>query len=256
MVDMNMTGTQAPAVNAAPPTHEVKQEAQPDVEEQFISLPKPAFAERLARAKKTAETELLNKLRSEGKLIEDAATDSETVTDPAANKTAPRKNAELDKYKSVADTKIKELEDKLNKQALNQTLMTSLSRHKIREGAMQDVVAILSSRQDIRVDNGEVRIVEQDGSVRYNNQMLPMTTDDLVTDWLREHDWYVASQVKSGSGSSNTPGQYKLPGQLTVENYEQHRNDPEFRRAAQKQLGMGTLGVSGNPFAKQPTKAV
>lgn len=122
------------------------------------------------------------------------------------------------------DTTIQQLQNELKAIKVDGSLLGAASSRKAINP--QQVARLL--KDNIRLSNtGEVEIVDESGSVRYNDQGSHMTVEDLVGEFLNSNPHFVnAGPQGTGSQSSIAKANGNL-GQIDIEKLDM--NDPKQR---------------------------
>jgi DNA-binding transcriptional MerR regulator len=106
----------------------------------------------------------------------------------------------LGQVKSSAEQKITALQQELEKIKIDGSLISEASS---RKAVAPDKVATLLRSQLKLTQDGQVEVLDKNGSVMYNaDKATPMSVGDLVDSFLRENPYFVQAGP-SGSGSRN-----------------------------------------------------
>lgn len=133
---------------------------------------------------------------------------------------AAKKDAEIQKRDSI----IKEY--KVNTPLLN-------AAAKFKAVAPEQVKALLHDRVRLN-DGGDVEVLDDKGSVRYNDQGSPLAVDDLVREFLDSNPHFIAAgaattHAKSNAGVPNT-GEFDL-SKLDLSNPADRKRYAEAKKA-------------------------
>ena len=125
---------------------------------------------------------------------------------------------------SKKDTQIQQLQKELQAIKVDGTLLNAASSRKAINP--QQVVRLL--KEQIRLnDTGEVEVLDESGSVRYNDQGTAMTVDELVGEFLNTNNHFVnAGPAGTGSQSSVARGNSQV-GAIDVSKLDM--NNPKDR---------------------------
>ena len=104
---------------------------------------------------------------------------------------AEKKDSEITQYK----TKLQEIQ-------VDGALINSASQHNA--VSPDQVVALLKNKTRLG-DDGSVEILDNDGSVRYNDSGTPMSVNELVSEFLTANPHFVKASP-SGTGSKGAAG--------------------------------------------------
>lgn len=104
---------------------------------------------------------------------------------------AEKKDSEISQYK----TKLQEIQ-------VDGALINSASQHNA--VSPDQVVALLKNKTRLG-DDGSVEILDNDGSVRYNDSGTPMSVNELVSEFLTANPHFVKASP-SGTGSKGAAG--------------------------------------------------
>ena len=100
------------------------------------------------------------------------------------------------------DAQISQLNRKLEETLVDGSLINAASRN----GAVnpEQVVQLLKSNTRLN-DDGQAEVLDKDGTVRYNDSGVPMSVDELVSDFLTANPHFVKASP-SGTGSKGAAG--------------------------------------------------
>ena len=121
-----------------------------------------------------------------------------------------------------------ELQSQLQDIKVNKALLSSASKNKAINP--DQVVALLQSRIKLN-ESGNVEIFDEKGTTRYNSNGEPLTTDELVQEFLTQNPHFV-SATPSGSGTVSNVDRQELNKSLNIG--ELDMNNPEDRKAYAK----------------------
>ena len=122
------------------------------------------------------------------------------------------------------DTTIQQLQNELKAIKVDGSLLTAASSRKAVNP--QQVARLL--KDNIRLNaNGEVGIVDESGVVRYNDQGVHMTVEDLVSEFLTTNPHFVNAGPQGTGTQSNIAKANGNLGQLDISKLDM--NDPKQR---------------------------
>lgn len=122
------------------------------------------------------------------------------------------------------DTTIQQLQNELKAIKVDGSLLTAASSRKAVNP--QQVARLL--KDNIRLNaNGEVEIVDESGVVRYNDQGVHMTVEDLVSEFLTTNPHFVNAGPQGTGTQSNIAKANGNLGQLDISKLDM--NDPKQR---------------------------
>ena len=116
------------------------------------------------------------------------------------------------------------LESQLVDIKINKSLLSSASKHKAINP--DQVVALLQSRIKLN-ESGNVEIFDEKGTTRYNSNGEPLTTDELVQEFLTQNPHFV-SATPSGSGTVSNVDRQELNKPFNLEDLDM--NNPDDRK--------------------------
>lgn len=130
------------------------------------------------------------------------------------------------------DTTIQQLQQELHSIKVDGSLLNAASAK--RAVNPQQVVSLLKG--NIRLgETGDVEVLDGDGSIRYNDNGVPMSAEELVEDFLNSNPHFITAGP-NGSGAksniANTNG--KEIGKIDVSNLDM--NNPEDRAVYKKYM--------------------
>lgn len=166
------------------------------------------------------DPEELRNLRAEAEKRQQAEQIKRGEFEKTLQELAAKKDAEIQKRDSI----IKEY--KVNTPLLN-------AAAKFKAVAPEQVKALLNNRVRLN-DGGDVEVLDDKGTVRYNDQGSPFAVDDLVREFLDSNPHFVAAgatttHAKSNSGIPNT-GEFDL-SKLDMSNPADRKRYAEAKKA-------------------------
>ena len=117
-----------------------------------------------------------------------------------------------------------ELQSQLQDIKVNKALLSSASKNKAINP--DQVVALLQSRIKLN-ESGNVEIFDEKGTTRYNSNEEPLTTDELVQEFLTQNPHFV-SATPSGSGTVSNVDRQELNKPFNLEDLDM--NNPDDRK--------------------------
>ena len=117
-----------------------------------------------------------------------------------------------------------ELQSQLQDIKVNKALLSSASKNKAINP--DQVVALLQNRIKLN-ESGNVEIFDEKGTTRYNSNGEPLTTDELVQEFLTQNPHFV-SATPSGSGTVSNVDRQELNKPFNLEDLDM--NNPEDRK--------------------------
>ena len=117
-----------------------------------------------------------------------------------------------------------ELQSQLQDIKVNKALLSSASKNKAINP--DQVVALLQSRIKLN-ESGNVEIFDEKGTTRYNSNGEPLTTDELVQEFLTQNPHFV-SATPSGSGTVSNVDRQELNKPFNLEDLDM--NNPDDRK--------------------------
>ena len=117
-----------------------------------------------------------------------------------------------------------ELQSQLQDIKVNKALLSSASKNKAINP--DQVVALLQNRIKLN-ESGNVEIFDEKGTTRYNSNGEPLTTDELVKEFLTQNPHFV-SATPSGSGTVSNVDRQELNKPFNLEDLDM--NNPEDRK--------------------------
>ena len=133
---------------------------------------------------------------------------------------AAKKDAEISKRDSV-----------IREYKVETPLLSAAAKY--RAVAPEQVRTLLKNNITLNSD-GEVEVLDNTGQVRYNDKGLPLTVDDLVSEFLSQNPHFVqANPATSATRSSITNSQTPLDiSKLNMQNPEHRKIYAEYRKSA------------------------
>lgn len=127
---------------------------------------------------------------------------------------------------SKKDTAIQQLQQELHSIKVDGALLNAASAG--RAVNPQQVVALLKNKTKLN-NTGDVEVLDDNGNVRYTDQGLAMTTNDLVAEFLQQNPHFIsAGPTGSGSQSNIANSSQSTPGQVDISSL--NMNNPEHRK--------------------------
>jgi len=120
--------------------------------------------------------------------------------------------------------KEKELQNQLQDIKVNKALLSSASKNKAINP--EQVVSLLQSKIKLN-ETGNVEIFDEKGTTRYNSNGEPLTTDELVQEFLTQNPHFV-SATPSGSGTVSNVDRQELNKPFNLEDLDM--NNPDDRK--------------------------
>ena len=117
-----------------------------------------------------------------------------------------------------------ELQSQLQDIKVNKALLSSASKNKAINP--DQVVALLQNRIKLN-ESGNVEIFDEKGTTRYNSNGEPLTTDELVQEFLTQNPHFV-SATPSGSGTVSNVDRQELNKPFNLEDLDM--NNPDDRK--------------------------
>lgn len=117
-----------------------------------------------------------------------------------------------------------ELQSQLQDIKVNKSLLSSASKNKAINP--DQVVALLQNRIKLN-ESGNVEIFDEKGTTRYNSNGEPLTTDELVQEFLTQNPHFV-SATPSGSGTVSNVDRQELNKPFNLEDLDM--NNPDDRK--------------------------
>ena len=134
------------------------------------------------------------------------------------------------------DNEISSLRSELQKVKINDSLLSSAAQ--LNAVAPDQVSSLLINRIKLS-DDGQVEVVDTDGTLCYSNNGEPMQMNELVSEFLTANPHFVKASA-GGTGSSGNAGsstqKLKTVADMTDDEYREYR----------KSIGRGTMGKSFN----------
>jgi hypothetical protein len=229
--------------NSVEPTDALKKDqATPEVSTETKSAESKAFTEeqveaivqrRLDRYKKTVSSKLDGlDLEEAKKLLEEKKLKEQEIA---------LQRGEFDKVLkdtiSKKDTKISALESELQKIRIDETLINTASQ--LRAINPNEVKSLL--RQSLKLnDSGNVEVVSENGTPRYNEKGELMSVNELVAEYLNNNPHHLSATPK-GSGSQSGIGGSTLKPFRIADLDMSNKEDREVYRKLKAQESQGGL---------------
>lgn len=197
---VNDTATEATDVNSETQAQATKTYTQQDVDNMMARL-KGSLEKKLLKPYEDLgdPTELRNlKQQAEAKSQQEAIKRGEF--EKTLQELAAKKDAEISKRDSI----IKEYK-------VNSPLLSAAAKY--RAVNAEQVKSLLSNNVRLNGD-GEVEVVSQDGSVRYQDSGSPLQVEDLVREFLDSNPHFVSASPSTTNTKSNVSA--SAPGKLDV----------------------------------------
>ena len=197
-----------------------------------VEKPKETFEERIRRRLAQERSQIYQKLGVDDLEVAVRAVQTQRELEEK-QKIQKGEFEEIIKNKTQEWNKEKQnLENQLKDIKINKALLSSASKNKAINP--DQVVSLLESQLKLN-ENGGVEILDEKGIARYNQQGEPLTTDELVQEFLHNNPHFV-SATPSGSGSvsnvdRNAPNKPLNLGDLDMNNpkdreiYKKYRKD-------------------------------
>ena len=151
---------------------------------------------------------------------------------------AQKQRGEFDKILKTTvekkDTEIHSLRSELKKVKINDSLLSSAAQL---NAVAPDQVSSLLINQIQLSDEGQVEVVDINGTLRYSDNGEPMKPSDLVTEFLTANPHFVKAGVGGTGSTGNTGGSTQKPksvAEMTDDEYREYR----------KSIGRGSAGKS------------
>ena len=123
------------------------------------------------------------------------------------------------------DTAIQQLQNELHSIKVDGALLNAASAG--RAVNPQQVVQLLKNKTKLN-EVGDVEVLDDSGNVRYTDQGVAMTTNDLVNEFLTQNPHFIsAGPTGSGAQSNIANSSNATPGQVDVSSL--NMNNPEHR---------------------------
>ena len=142
----------------------------------------------------------------------------------------------LKEKQDESNTKINNLQKELRIIKINDKILSSASKNKAINP--DQVVELFKGNINLN-DEGQVEVLDKNGTTRYNNKGELFTTDEYVQEFLTQNPHFV-SATPSGSGSVSNEGRNELNtpiklSDLDMTNPEDRKKYAEFRKQRDSQ---------------------
>lgn len=99
----------------------------------------------------------------------------------------------------------------------------------------QQVSALL--RNQVRLgDTGEAEVIDNNGNVRYTDDGMPMSVDNLVESFLRDNPHFVSAGPSGTGSASNVSDNGSRKGMGNIDPSQLNMNNPEDRKIYQEYM--------------------
>lgn len=99
----------------------------------------------------------------------------------------------------------------------------------------QQVSALL--RNQVRLgDTGEAEVIDNNGNVRYTDDGMPMSVDNLVESFLRDNPHFVSAGPSGTGSTSNVSDNGSRKGMGNIDPSQLNMNNPEDRKVYQEYM--------------------
>ena len=142
-----------------------------------------------------------------------------------------KKNAEFDKaYQKLAEKKdeqINKYRGQLESAVIDGQLAGAIATAPLVQGSQPSVMSLL--RGEVRLgEHGQAEVVDNEGTVRLNNDGTSMTIQDRVSEFLGDHQYFVqpspsGTGTQSNAGNTGNIEKPKNPSQMSHAEYKEYR---------------------------------
>ncbi len=157
-------------------------------------------AEAAAERQAAIDAAVKEKEKSSGKLTDAEREEMQSVLNREKTATEAQKKA-----REAAEEKYKNLETENYNIRKDQALTSAISNQDAFNFVDVNIVKVLTDKYVSWDDDAKTYVVKDDnGAVRQNSSLQPMTLKEFFTEFGMNHPYLVASRVKNGSGSGES----------------------------------------------------
>lgn len=140
----------------------------------------------------------------------------------------------LQELAAKKDAEIQKRDAMIKEYRVNMPLLSAAAQY--RAVNAEQVKALLSNQVRLNIE-GEVEVVAQDGSVRYNNSGQPVLVEDLVREFLDSNPHFVQAAPATTNARSSISNQ--APSKIDITKLDmKNPDDREIYRQYRKQAGI------------------